>query len=278
MKRTKICVLALGAVMALCSFTGCGKETKTSESSSDTTPSETLEHIEVTGGSGDPAQPEAVVVPDEYMAKSEQAIDEVVTETFMLNDEAQEYCNTYVSNFAETYFSDYDKGYSSTDQLLDVAYIHIKINSPDSMSTVKKGDLTYEVFTSEKAVNVVNKYFSIYFTEDECKTLAAPPSTYGDMAAGPYYEDGKIWYQSASGENYSRIAIVDTVDNNMDGTLTLKFTIYSVDTNSGLKAYYKMTPEKARSDNTLTKVTSGAAVVDVGQSGQYYLISYKTLR
>ena len=39
---------------------------------------------------------------------------------------------------------------------------------------------------------------------------------------------------------------------------------------------YKMTPAMAESDNTLSKVKTGSAVAGVGQSGEYYLISYKT--
>ena len=71
--------------------------------------------------------------------------------------------------------------------------------------------------------------------------------------------------------------------NNGDGTITLNFTVYSIDLDTysgldsnGLKAYYKLTPDKAKQDKSLTKVKTGRATVDVGQSGSYYLISYET--
>ena len=170
----------------------------------------------------------------------------------------------------------------TTEELLDFVHIHLKINANDSISYETKGDVTYETFTWEKAQSVAGKYFGIlmdYGYED----LMAPPGTYGDQPAGPYYEDGKIWYEAADGEMHTRIAIVDSVENYGDGTLTLKFTVYEIDYETfsgldmdGVRAYYSLTPAEAATDSTLSVVTTGTAVVNVGQSGDYYLKSYET--
>ena len=62
--------------------------------------------------------------------------------------------------------------------------------------------------------------------------------------------------------------------------MTLRFTIYEIDLRTfadidddGLRAYYTLTPDEAKADDTLTAYATGTAVVDVGQSGEYYLIS-----
>ena len=170
----------------------------------------------------------------------------------------------------------------TTEELMDFVHIHLKINAYDNISYIKKGDVSYETFTWEKAQTVVGRYFGI-FIDKGYDDLSAPSGKYGDQAAGPYYEDGKIWYESADGEIRSNIAIVDKVVNNTDGTLTLKFTIYEIDYETfgnldadGIRAYYKLSPSEAKGNSTLSVVTTGTAIVDVGQSGSYLLKTYET--
>jgi hypothetical protein len=113
--------------------------------------------------------------------------------------------------------------------------------------------------------------------------LPAPPSSFGDQPAGPYYENGKIWYQAADGESNNLIGIVDSAKDNGDGTLAFEFTIYSIDVElfSGIDGkmidrYYRLSPEKASKDKSLSYVGKGTATVGVSQSGEFYLISYDT--
>ena len=292
MKQIKIGALTLGACLALGSFAACDKETEvTSGGSLETAVSETLEHISVTRSPDD--QP-VIDENDPYISLSDvpevepgiaqDPYDVVAVESNIpLDADMQEYANTFVSNFAETYFYDFDKTTASTEQLLDFAHMHIKINSSGDLSNVKKGELSYEVFTFEKANAVIGKYFGFSLNETDCKNLYSPPDSFGDQIAGPYYEDGKIWYISGAGENYNIVAIVESIDGNSDGTITLKFTIYSVspDSNSGiinLKPYYKLTPEEARTDKTLTRMSAGKATAGIGQSGAFYLYTYENLR
>ena len=118
-------------------------------------------------------------------------------------------------------------------------------------------------------------------SEDELKKLPAPAA--GEQ--GPFYENGKIWYPTADGENYNLIAVVDSATSNSDGTFTFYFTVYSIDWDTysnfkegDIKKYYKLTSAKAASDKTLTKATSGTAKVGVGQSGNYFLLVYNTVK
>ena len=220
----------------------------------------------------------------EPSATSEDPGDYVISpEYLVLDSEDQTYANTYITNFVEQYFFDFDRDNMTVDQLLDFVHIHLKINADDAISYETNGDLTFETFTVDKSAKVISKYFAVCFTEEDCKSLPAPPDTYGDQPAGPYYADGKIWYEAGSGEGYTNIVIVDSVLNNTDGTLTIEFTIYSIDYEvysgldmDGIAAYYSLTPEQAASDDTLTKTGTGTAVVTVAQSGDFALISYST--
>lgn len=275
MKRTKICALALSSCLALGAFAGCNKNTSGSSApaTSDATTT-TLDSIVFTDAETDPTEPAPVIEPSVISPEGE---------TIVFSGEEQKNANTFVSNFAEIYFENFDKSTAGIERYLDFVLIHFTVNANSKLKVEKKGDLSYETFTFEDAQSSIGKYFSYLLNKEDCEKLSAPPSTYGDQPAGPYYADGKIWYQSGAGESYNRIAIVDFATNNGDGTMILNFTIYSIDLDvynkldaNGLKEYYKLTPDKAKADKTLTVVTTGTAKVSVGQTS-YSLISYKTV-
>ncbi len=276
----KLCAVSASACLVLGVFAGC-KAKEAEEAASAASEEETVSEQETQA-------PEASVASSETeqeTGSSEETSDAVIIEPeyLVLDSEGQKYANTYITNFVEQYFYDFDRDSATAEQLLDFVHIHLKINAYDQISYETKGDLTFETFTVEKSLQVVSKYFAVYFTEEDCKALPAPPTDYGDQPAGPFYEDGKIWYEAADGESYNLIGIVDSVLNNTDGTLTIEFTVYSIDYEvyneldaDGIAAYYSMTPEQAAADSTLTQVKTGTAVVTIAQSGDYSLISYST--
>lgn len=286
MKKTKICALALSTCLALGIFAGCD-DTKntTASSSSEATSSETYDSIvftdpdrePVVDTDGDPEGPVVVSIPS---ANSMPAEGEVIT----LSGDEQTNANTFISNFAEAYFENFDKETAGIERYLDFVFIHFKINAANKITTEKKGDITYETFKVEDARNSLGKYFSYMLKSEDCEKLNTPPSTYGDQPSGPYYADGKIWYQAGAGDSYNLIAIVNFAKSNGDGTMTLSFTIYEIDLDTfqkldsnGLKEYYKLTPDKAVANKTITPVKTGTAKVGVGQTS-YYLLSYQTVR
>ena len=290
MKKTKISLIGLSACLVLGSFAGCRTNTKTDPtgtSGPDVIPTESVVDTSASDSSAIASSEETSQLT-ESSASSQDTVPESSAENsddynYAIKDFDQEYANTFITNFVEVFFYEYNRDTADTERILDFAHIHIKINSSDSISYAKKGELSYETFTFDKASSVASKYFGILLSEDECKKLPAPPSTFGDQPAGPFYEDGKIWYQAADGESHNLIGIVNSVTNNADGTQTIDFTIYSIELetywqldSSEMKKYYKMTPAKADADKTLTKVKTGSAVVGVTQSATYYLISYKT--
>lgn len=302
MKRIKICALALSSCVALGVLAGCNNVTPSetgAPSSSEATASESIQPIVFPTDSDDTKATEVPTVTEVTEATEVTAETEETTkatnptkatskatssyEVIVFSGDEQTRANTFISNFAETYFPNYDRSTATLETYLDFVHMHLKINSDKSIKYDKKGELSFETFTVETAQSVIGKYFTYYLKDSDAKGLHTPPDAYGDHYAGPYYEDGRIWYQGGAGESYTLIGIVDFASNNGDGTLTLSFTIYSIDLDTynkldsnGLKAYYKLTPDKAKKDKTLTKVKTGVAKVDVGQSGSYLLINYKT--
>jgi hypothetical protein len=292
MKKIKLCALGMGACLMLSGFTGCFNSNPTSPTGS---APETSADVSVTSDSTSAPSVSAEVV-ESSVASSESSDDNaVVIESSESSQNAdngdtdfdvgrQEYANTFLSNFAEQYFYDYERNDGSAERVLDFVHIYLKINSRDSVSYSKNGELTFETFTLEKAQSVAAKYFGLQLTDDQISSLSAPPTSYGDQPAGPFYADSKIWYEAGDGESYNSLAIVDSAVNNSDGTITLNFTVYALDLdtywavgNQGMTRYYKMTAEEAAKDKALTKSRTGTAVVGVAQSGNYYLISYKTV-
>ena len=277
-RLVKLITISAGACLLLGSLAGCKPAEEPEEAAA---ASEAHEEAEA-----ETEAPQASVATSESETSeaAESSDDFVIEPEYLeLDSEEQTYANKYITNFVEQYFFDFDRDSATAEQLLGFVHIHLKINAYDQISYETKGDITFETFTVDKSIKVISKYFAVYFTEEDCKALPAPPTDYGDQPAGPFYEDGKIWYEAADGESYNLIGIVDSVLNNTDGTLTIEFTIYSIDYEvysgldmDGIAAYYSMTPEQAAADSTLTQVKTGTAVVTIAQSGDYSLISYST--
>lgn len=293
MKRVKICALALSACLAAGAFAGCKKteettepsgsalDTVTSESSSEAETAESTSQVVTSESSSEAASEDTSASSESKVTSGDTQATSGDNSNVPLDADQQEYANTFITNFAEQFFWDFDSSTAELDRYMDFVYIHLKINAQSEVSTAKNGDVSYEMFSAEKAQAVIGKYFGKGVKDEDIKKLHTPPEAYGDSAAGPYYKDGKIWYQPGAGESYNRIGIVEAIKNNGDGTLTLKFTVYEIDldtfatlNSSGLKEYYKLTPAKASMDKTLKKVSYGSAVVDVSQSGTYLLKSY----
>lgn len=279
MKRSKLISISLCAALALGSFTGCNATEETTKETTKktevTTEETTTESLEETTSEETASSSETTEITEDTVVIAPEYVD--------LTSDSQLYCNTFITNFVEQFFFDYDRDTASPEQIIDYIHVYLKLNSFSSISYETNGDITFETFTVEQAQSIASRYFGRLITDDELNSLSAPPSSYGDQPAGPYYEDGKIWYEAADGEGRNRIGIVDSLTNNTDGTLTMEFTIYEIDLDvyrslslDDLHAYYALTPEQAEADPTLTAVSSGTATTGVAQSGDYYLITYST--
>ena len=263
-------VLTIGTIAAVtASFAACSS-----------VPTETSGIAETSAVAQTSAAPETSQTSIETESTAQMTEAASSYEQVELNSELQLNANTFITGFVEQYFPEYDRDTANIEQILNFIYLNLKLNSFESITYETCGDVTYETFTAEDVQSMASRYFGMLIT-DEISELPAPPETFGDQPQGPYYEDGKIWYETADGQIYNRIGIVNSISNPGDGTLILDFSIYTIDvdrywslTLDELRGLYALTPEQADADSLLTQTSSGTATVGVSQSGEYYLITY----
>lgn len=303
MKRFKISAVLLSTCLALGAFAGCS-QSSASPAKSDGTVANITENFKINVSEGVASEISEVVYDDADALTSGSpvtpvddsdapiadsdvagAADTAATE----NDSApadndnidpdvarQIYANTFVSAFAEQNISEMDIYTLSNEDLTDFVRLNLKFHSTDLISYEPKGEMLFETFELSTAHDVIRDYFGVFITDVFTDKFAAPPEGHGDQPAGPFFEDSKIWYEAYDVEFSNRFAVVDSITSNEDGTQTLGFTVYEAGPDADLAACYRLTPEEAAADETLNIVTKGSAVVSVGQSGAYYLYSYKT--
>lgn len=274
MKRLQFFALTISTVIALGTFAGCGKTVNNE------TPSGDIQTI-VLDNSDNEKEPSNTSVEDTTLPEDKEP-SVVISENDDADAKRQEYANTFLSNFAEQFMVSYDKDTATPEAQMDFVRSFLKINKNDAVVYEKKGDVTYETFKWEDAQRVVANYFGISLG-NVYENFSAPSGSFGDQPAGPYYENGKIWYEAADGGLHNVFAVADSIKNNTDGTVTIEFTVYEVDPDkyselddAAIKAYYKMTPDEAKAAKNLSVLTTGSAVVSIGQSGDYYLYTYHT--
>lgn len=284
-----ISVTTAEATVDLTEDTSASSESTEATESSDTETSESETSKETSESSEDTKATDPEESKDTEPSEDSEPTN-VEPDKITFEGESQTYANTFMTNFVEQWFyydreDKFDVKTAKVEDVLRFAAMHLNINSPKEFKGETKGECSYETISVDKACDVIGKYMMYALNEDDCKTLPAPAENYADKEPsywGPYYEDGKVWFEMGAGEAYTNIAVVDYGKSNEDGNMTLVFTIYAIDfdvlndlTLDELKEYYKISPEKAASDKTLTKKGVGVAEVSVGQSGKYFLNTYK---
>ena len=276
MKRFKISALLLSTCLAMGAFAGCS-QSSASPAKSDGTVANINENFKINVSEGVASEISEVMKDDsdvdgDSLAPADDS-DAPATDS---NVARQIYANTFVSAFAEQNISEMDIYTLSNEDLTDFVRLNLKFHSTDLISYEPKGEMLFETFELSTAHDVIRDYFGVFITDVFTDKFAAPPEGHGDQPAGPFFEDGKIWYEAYDIEFSNRFAVVDSFTSNEDGTMTLTFTVYEAGPDADINACYRLTPEEAAADETLNIVTKGSAVVSVGQSGAYYLYSYKT--
>ena len=294
MKRFKISALLLSTCLALGALAGCS-QSSASPAKSDGTVANINENFKTNVSEGVASEISEVMKDDgdvddtAYTEGADSDVAGAADTAATENDSApadddnidpdvarQIYANTFVSAFAEQNISEMDIYTLSNEDLTDFVRLNLKFHSTDLICYEPKGEMLFETFELSTAHDVIRDYFGVFITDVFTDKFAAPPEDHGDQPAGPFFEDGKIWYEAYDVEFSNRFAVVDSFTVNEDGTQTLGFTVYEAGPDADINACYRLTPEEAAADETLNIVTKGSAVVSVGQSGAYYLYSYKT--
>ncbi len=290
MKRFKISAVLLSTCLALGAFVGCS-QSSASPAKSDGIEStvlsinETARTYESEGvaseiagvvyGNDDDVDAEA---PDADASDADVSDAEAPgSDNYSADPETarQVYANAFVSAFAEQNITEMDVEKLTVEDYLDFVRIYLKIHSTDQISYEPKGEMLFETFTQASVHEVIKVFFGFFTSDVFGSGLEAPPEVHGDQPAGPFFEDGKFWYEAYDTEAGNRFAVVDSFTENDDGTLTLGFTVYEAGPNDNLYDCYRLSPEEAAADSTINIVTNGSAIVRINQSGEYSLIYYK---
>lgn len=279
MKRFKLSTIVLSTCLALSALAGCSQG---SAPAAGTMPDRATPHesegvaSEISAIIYEAEDPEnAAEAPADEDSFSGNYTDSVDGEYADPDADRQIYANAFVSAFAEQNISEMDTENLTVEEYLDFVRIYLKTHATDLISYEPKGEMLFETFTPASAHEVIKVFFGFFTSDVFGSGLEAPSEAHGDQPAGPFYEDGRFWYEACDTEDSNRFAIVDSYTVNEDGTMTLGFTVYEAGPNDSLYECYRLSPEEAAADSTINIVTNGSATVRINQSGEYSLIYYK---
>lgn len=279
MKRYKLSTIVLSTCLALSALAGCSQG---SAPAAGTMPDRATPHesegvaSEISAVIYEAEDPEnAAEAPADEDSFSGNYTDSVGGEYADPDADRQIYANAFVSAFAEQNISEMDTENLTVEEYLDFVRIYLKTHATDLISYEPKGEILFETFTPASAHEVIKVFFGFFTSDVFGSDLEAPSEAHGDQPAGPFYEDGRFWYEACDTEDSNRFAIVDSYTVNEDGTVTLGFTVYEAGPNDSLYECYRLSPEEAAADSTINIVTNGSATVRINQSGEYSLIYYK---
>lgn len=279
MKRYKLSTIVLSTCLALSALAGCSQG---SAPAAGTMPDRATPH-ESEGVASEisaiiydaEVSEDAAEAPADEDSFSGNYTDSVDGEYADPDADRQIYANAFVSAFAEQNISEMDTENLTVEEYLDFVRIYLKTHATDLISYEPKGEMLFETFTPASAHEVIKVFFGFFTSDVFGSGLEAPSEAHGDQPAGPFYEDGRFWYEACDTEDSNRFAIVDSYTVNEDGTVTLGFTVYEAGPNDSLYECYRLSPEEAAADSTINIVTNGSATVRINQSGEYSLIYYK---
>lgn len=279
MNRFKLSTIVLSTCLAMSALAGCSQG---SAPAAGTMPDRATPHesegvaSEISAIIYDAEDPEdAAEAPSDEDSFSDNYTDSVDGEYVDPDADRQIYANAFVSAFAEQNISEMDTENLTVEEYLDFVRIYLKTHATDLISYEPKGEMLFETFTPASAHEVIKVFFGFFTSDVFGSGLEAPSEAHGDQPAGPFYEDGRFWYEACDTEDSNRFAIVDSYTVNEDGTMTLGFTVYEAGPNDSLYECYRLSPEEAAADSTINIVTNGSATVRINQSGEYSLIYYK---
>lgn len=188
----------------------------------------------------------------------------------VLSSDKQKALNIFISNFAEQGFIYYDDKMNDMSEFCRFAYLWSRINRPDDV----KIDGNYYKVGTDTVKNLVKKYFGRTLSDADLYNYPWKDLDYD------YCRDGFYWVPAADGENYTSLAIVDSAEDMGDGTLKLKFSVYSYDidkfwdNNDTIpQKMYSLNSKQAAEADDLEKQDTGTAVVRKSGSG-YTLVMY----
>lgn len=178
----------------------------------------------------------------------------------MTMDERKE-INTFISNFAEVNFPDYNNEYYSAEDLINFSILHNYANDYGDI-LVKKG---YAMVERKVVEDNLLRYFGV--NDGLVETDICTVDDYVVMATVDSLRDKA---NIDNGAVY-RVAFVDNMTDNGDGTYDIDFSIYSSE-NAISNDMYAYSQDDVINDSSLSHVSTGQA--KVRGDGDYILTYY----
>lgn len=195
---------------------------------------------------------------------------EVVDNEIDIDSDTQYKLNLFLSNFAEARITQYP---CCTYHKLRFVISHCQINSV--------GNLEYahgDVFINKTMVDsILNKYTGTTVTEYSESQVHTSCSGFDSI----YFEEYYYYTNAGGGEYAGYVAVADSMHQNGDGTYTVYYNVYTVDSdyasNYSISAFYSYSPSQVYLEQNLEFSYSAVAVVqDYTRSGgqeSYQLLS-----
>ena len=182
--------------------------------------------------------------------------------------------NTFLSNFAEVRFGDYNSSSSDYGQLIDFAIKHACINGNSSVQS-GDGNSTMSTVYADK---YISRFFGRSVTYRDTSLVSYNPDSQTLNASTTDLFLGCVDYTGSE----SRLSFASAFDvkKNNDGTYTVQFNIFSADKDiDNFSKYYSMSHENLINYNGVNNEGSCTAVVKVignnlDDSFSYQLMSY----
>lgn len=208
-------------------------------------------------------------------AATTKAEDDYVRYAEDLSAEELHNVNIFLSNFAEQGIEGYDSETPSVCERAYFGYINTKINDPDTYAGfVAQNDIVVPIeYLSERS----ERFFGKPITEDEIKKTKNP---YNSVEI--YYREGNFHFTGGSGESYTYMASVHSVEDLTNGSHSVKFEIYDMSSlcqETVDAKYYDMTSEQLEKAGAALFGYGVAIITDNRYNGKdtYILDTYYAL-
>ncbi len=232
-------------------------------------------------------EPEPAPVESTEEQPEPQPVSDDLTGSFSRDDWKR--VNTFLSNFSEVFFVEYDTFSERMDpdetlkdefEMIRFGYLHLKINDSSKISS----DGSHYIVKRSDMDKCLNRFFG--HTVPAGTKTRTYAGQYGDITETAEYRNNAYYFEAADGDAYNQFTVVNRFMKTAHGTWYVEFNVYSLDYevyfDTGLNGkYYEMTAAEALLDENLTYEYSGWAELTDYQSGtykSYQLVDYAIWR
>jgi len=202
---------------------------------------------------------------------------ETVSQTNIINNmeiDEREKLNTFISNFAEIEFPDYDSNNYEESQLINFLILHNYANNNGNIEVSKNHNIKlYANIVQKNTARFFNKSVNMIDTD-----IVEYDNSDNAFYSTTYKLNSNNQYSKLSYNEYYSLAVIDSMYEQEDGTYSLEFTIYKSDLKLN-KSFYSYSSNDALNNNNLSVIRHGEAVICdyyVDSINKYQLLSYRT--